>query len=218
MDETNRAADAAGEPSGSFDGYGSGAPEKLARGDEGGGAPAEDPGSAGVRRELYDWAQAIVTAIVFVVILFTFFVRVTGIKGHSMMPTLQQGDKVLLSNLFYTPRHGDIVVLTKSSFMKDPIVKRVIATEGQTVFFDAVRHEVVVDGEPLDEPYINEITNLGGIISDKKVVPKGCIFVMGDNRNNSSDSRIPEIGMIDRRDILGKLLIRIYPLDMFGPV
>ena len=172
-----------------------------------------------IKRELYDWAQAIVTAIVFVVILFTFFVRVTGIKGPSMLPTLHQDDKVLLSNMFYTPERGDIIVLTKKSFMKDPIVKRVIATEGDTLFFDSVRYELLVNGKAVEEPYINETMQSGGaILSEPVIVPEGCVFVMGDNRNNSRDSRDPLVGMVDTRYILGRLVIRVFPFGSFGPV
>ena len=135
-----------------------------------------------------------------------------------MKPTLHNRDWMVISNLFYQPKQGDIVVLTKRQFMEQPIVKRVIAVGGQTVDIDFDTGEVTVDGVVLDEPYIAEKTHRQYDVSFPAKVPENCIFVMGDNRNHSSDSRVSTLGMVDKRYILGRLLIRIFPLNQFGPV
>ena len=115
---------------------------------------AEKETKRGIAVELYEWAQALVYSVVFVVVLFTFFVRIIGVDGTSMIPTLQHNDKIVVTNMFYEPSQGDIIVLRKESFLEEPIVKRVIATEGQTVDIDFISHNVYVDGIRLDEPYI----------------------------------------------------------------
>lgn len=169
--------------------------------------------------ELYSWTHEIVTCIAFVVLLFIFVVRVLGVDGSSMLPTLHHNDKVvLLSSVFYTPQKGDIVVFTQESFNENPLVKRVIAVEGQTVDIDFVTHEVWVDGILQDEPYINEPTALQLDVEFPVTVPQGCIFVMGDNRNHSSDSRLSTIGMVDTRCVIGKVLVVIYPFNRIGVV
>ncbi len=168
--------------------------------------------------EIYDWAQALVFSLVFIVILFTFFFRIISVVGTSMVPTLHENDKIVVSNLFYQPAPGDIVVLRKDTFMSEPIVKRVIAVEGQTVDIDFISHKVSVDGITLDEPYINALTATRGDVEFPIKVPEGCIFVLGDNRNKSTDSRWSEPGMIDTRYILGKVIFRVYPFDGVGRV
>ncbi len=174
--------------------------------------------SGGFSRELYDWSDALVTSLIFVVLLFTFVIRIIGVEGSSMFPTLENNDKVLLTNMFFEPTRGDVVVFTKKGlhFGKDPdedspLVKRVIATEGQTV--NIVDGNVTVDGETLVEPYINDIIREAARIDLPVTVPEGCVFVLGDNRNFSSDSREPMIGMIDKRFILGHVMLRIWPLN-----
>ena len=111
-------------------------------------------------RDLYEWAQALVCSVLAVVVLFTFVIRLIGVDGHSMVPTLQDGDRlmVLTSLLDDQYEYGDIVVLRKDTFLEEPIVKRVIATEGQTVDIDFASGDVYVDGELLEEDYINEAT------------------------------------------------------------
>ncbi|MDL2274241.1 signal peptidase I [Oscillospiraceae bacterium OttesenSCG-928-G22] len=169
--------------------------------------------SFSLKSELYDWAQALVFALVFVVLLNTFVVRIIGVDGHSMMQTLHDGDRIVLSGLFYEPEPGDIVVLTKKSFRSEPIVKRVIAVAGQTIDINFITHEVFVDGVLQDEPYINEPTVERGDMEFPLTVEEGCIFVMGDNRNRSTDSRWSTIGMVDTRAVLGKVYFRIYPFN-----
>jgi len=158
------------------------------------------------------------------VLLFIFVIRPTGVIGDSMNSTLHDKDKLLVSNLLYEPRQGDIVVLTKKSFMTESIVKRVVAVEGQTIDVDYETNQVYVDGVALWEPYRNEPNMIKGTINKQfemeypAVVPEGHIFVMGDNRNHSIDSRHISLGMVDKRYILGRAVFRIWPLDVFGAV
>lgn len=168
--------------------------------------------------ELYDWVQCLVAALLFCVLLFSFFVRIIGIVGSSMVPTFQDGDSVVISKLFYKPQNGDIVVMRKESFGDNPIIKRVIAVEGQTINIDFDNHIVYVDGEALDEPYILEPITDSLDFSGMVTVPDNCVFVMGDNRNDSLDSRFSLIGFIDEREIMGKVLFRLLPIAKFGAV
>lgn len=160
---------------------------------------------------LFDWVQCLVGALVIGILAFMFIGRVIGVSGSSMYPTLHDTDKLIISNLFYEPEAGDIVVLQTDSFSADPIVKRVIATEGQTVDIDFANGVVYVDGAPLDEPYTNAPTYDVQDFDGEVTVPEGCIFVMGDNRNGSTDSRTDEIGMVDERCVIGKAYMIIIP-------
>ena len=160
---------------------------------------------------LYDWVQCVVGALVVGILLFMFVGRIIGVSGSSMYPTLHDTDKIVISDLFYSPKAGDIVVVQTDTFGPHPIVKRIIATEGQTVDIDFTNGIVYVDGEALDEPYINELTHDRENFSGEVTVPEGCIFVMGDNRNASTDSRTNKVGMVDERCILGKVYIVLIP-------
>ena len=164
-------------------------------------------------RDLYEWTQALVGSVLAVVLVFTFLIRLIGVDGHSMVPTLQNGDRLLVlsSLLDHDYEYGDIVVLLEESFLEEPIVKRVIATEGQTVDIDFEAGIVYVDGEALDEPYINEPTYMEEGTEFPLTVPEGCIFVMGDNRNHSSDSRDSRLGTVDTRCVLGKAVFLAFP-------
>ena len=171
---------------------------------------------AAARTEIYDWIQSIMFAILLCVILFVFFVRIVDVVGPSMNPTLENGDKLVVSDLFYNPKAGDIVIFRKDEYKPEALVKRVIATEGQTVEIDFSRGIVYVDGVALDEPYTAEPTYNQLDFKGVEVVPEGCVFVMGDNRNDSTDSRKSEIGMVDERMIVGKVLFVLFPLDHIG--
>ena len=164
-------------------------------------------------RDLYEWAQALVCSVLAVVLLFTFVIRLIGVDGHSMVPTLQDGDRLLVLNsiLYDDYQYGDIVVLRKESFLAEPIVKRVIATGGQTVDIDFETGSVYVDGELLKEDYINELTFLEEGTEFPLTVPEGSIFVMGDNRNNSNDSRDYRLGTVDTRYVIGKAVFLAFP-------
>jgi signal peptidase I len=138
-----------------------------------------------------------------------------------MVPTLHEGDLLLLQSIGYTPKQGDVVVLRKSSFMSEPIVKRVIALEGQHVVVDYATGTVSVDGEVLDEPYINEVMadTMNPVMTVLDVtVPEGSIYVMGDNRNHSSDSRDQRLGTVDSRYVLGRALFVALPFQHFGAI
>ena len=155
-----------------------------------------------------------------IMLVFILLFRIVIVDGTSMNQTLLHGDYLLLmSNTFYrNPQYGDIVVISKDSFDDgNLIVKRVIATEGQTVDIDFYAGIVYVDGIALDEPYVNTPTNTEGGMLFPLTVEEGCVFVMGDNRNKSRDSRYPEIGQVDEREILGKAIFLILPGDPDGP-
>ena len=160
---------------------------------------------------LYDWVQCVVGALVIGILLFMFVGRVIGVKGSSMYPTLHDTDRIIISDIMYEPKYGDIVVLQTDTFGPDPIVKRVIATEGQTIDINFDEGVVYVDGEALDEPYTNSPTYNRLDFTGAVTVPEGCIFVMGDNRNRSTDSRASSIGMVDKRCVLGKVYIIAVP-------
>ena len=149
-----------------------------------------------------------------VMILFLIFFRIIVVSGPSMKMTLLDGDYLLLiSNLFYRePEKGDVVVVSKQEYDNGkPIVKRVIATEGQIVDMDFANGIVYVDGLPLEEDYINTPTNLDEGSVFPQIVEEDHVFVMGDNRNNSKDSRSLEIGQVDKREVLGKVALLMVP-------
>ena len=172
--------------------------------------------------EAYTWLHDVVSCLAVVMVLFVFFLRLIGVSGPSMTPTLLNGDRViLLSNFLYREVDaGDIVVMQIPSFGTEPIVKRVIATGGQTVDIDFEAGEVYVDGVLLQEDYINELTHLSYVDGPTfpVTVPDGCLFVMGDNRNDSADSRYGPIGMVDARRVLGRVMTIVWPAARFGMV
>ena len=165
-------------------------------------------------RDLYEWVQSLVGSVLVVVAIFTFVIRMMGGDGHSMLNTLQHGDRLLVVNsmLYHDYKYGDIVILRKNGvFDDDPIVKRVIAVEGQTVDIDFTEGIVYVDGEALEEDYIREPTYTAEGTEFPLTVPEGSIFVMGDNRNGSSDSRDYRLGTVDTRYVIGKAAFLIFP-------
>ena len=165
-------------------------------------------------RDLYEWVQSLVGSVLVVVAIFTFVIRMMGVDGHSMLNTLQHGDRLLVVNsmLYHDYKYGDIVILRKNGvFDDDPIVKRVIAVEGQTVDIDFAEGIVYVDGEALEEDYIREPTYTAEGTEIPLTVPEGSIFVMGDNRNGSSDSRDYRLGTVDTRYVIGKAAFLIFP-------
>jgi signal peptidase I len=173
---------------------------------------AQESKAGRARLELYDWLQCIVSAILCGILIFVFIGRVIGVDGNSMLDTLRDRDTVIMSNLFYTPKYGDIIVFRDDKYDNNkPLVKRVIATEGQTVDIDFNTGKVFIDGHEIVEPYIREPTHESLGFKGPKTVPKGCVFVMGDNRNQSADSRSDMVGMVDTRQILGKVLFVMIP-------
>lgn len=165
-------------------------------------------------RDLYEWIQSLVGSVLVVVAIFTFGIRMLGVDGHSMLNTLQHGDRLMVVNpIFYHDyKYGDIVILRKTGvFDNEPIVKRVIATGGQTVDIDFSEGVVYVDGEALEEDYIREPTYTAEGTEFPLTVPEGSIFVMGDNRNHSTDSRDTRIGAVDTRYVVGRAVALALP-------
>ena len=165
-------------------------------------------------RDLFEWIQSLVGSVLVVVAIFTFGIRMLGVDGHSMLNTLQHGDRLMVVNpIFYHDyKYGDIVILRKTGvFDNEPIVKRVIATGGQTVDIDFSEGVVYVDGEALEEDYIREPTYTAEGTEFPLTVPEGSIFVMGDNRNGSSDSRDYRLGTVDTRYVIGKAAFLLFP-------
>ena len=183
--------------------------------------------------EAFDWAESILTAIITIVLIFTFIIRINTVDGVSMEPTLTGGQKLLVSDLFYTPDYNDIVIVQAANLDGGkPIVKRIIGLPGDTVKIDFEIGTVYRNGEPLpieikdgflyeDGHKIETPTNLSQdmISGQEYTVPENCYFVMGDNRNNSKDSRLLSvIGFVDKNYIAGRALFSIFPLSTFGAV
>ncbi len=182
---------------------------------------------------VYDYVETFCYALALMMVLLLFVFRLVTVDGDSMRETLHDQDKLIISNLFYTPETGDIVVINPESHSdsQEPIIKRVIATEGQKVYIDYEHWEVYVDGVKLDEPYIQamrekEQDRFGTDVwmdgtnmlkyREEFTVGDGMVFVMGDNRNNSLDSRNSKYGEMSVNRILGRVIVRLTP--EFGKV
>ncbi len=162
---------------------------------------------------VFDWLGSLFMALVVVLLVMTFGFRIIDVDGKSMEPTLIDSDKVLITDLFYTPHNGDIVIISHGEEYPKPLVKRVIATAGQELKLDYENNAVYVDGQKLDEPYIQGTTVRGDVAEEELngVVPEGKVFVMGDNRSISLDSRYKQIGFIDESYIIGKAQLDVIP-------
>ena len=174
-------------------------------------------------KTLYEWLEEIVIALTLVILVFTFLLRVVTVTGESMLPNFVEGQKLIVTNLGHSVEQGTVVVIT--NVLNEPIIKRVIATEGQTVDIDYETGVVYVDGEAVDETQFgleNGITTRPYSTLEAMVfpqtVPEGCVFVLGDNRSVSKDSRYTEVGMVDTRHILGEAVFTLYPFDRFGVI
>ena len=182
---------------------------------------------------VFDYVEMFVFTVIAVILLLSFCVRICVVSGTSMNNTLLNGERLLVSNLFYTPEHGDIIVLHQTSETDDtfnePIVKRVIATEGEFVKIDYLENKVYVssddnftEDEVLQEEYV--IAGKANYQRNEKrdiyvyEVPEGHLFVLGDNRPVSADSRYHEVSFVDERRVLGKVLLRFTPFSKFGKV
>ena len=183
--------------------------------------------------KIYGFIEIICISVVVVILLFTFVARLSTVEGTSMTDTLQNGDKLVVSNLFYTPKTGDIVVFQQSDgYFSEPLIKRVIAAGGQQVRIDFENWTVYVDGIALKEDdyvkrrtvtmtYKTEFYKYYANLLDETgtmVIPEGKLFVLGDNRNGSADSRFPGVGLVDRSDVMGRVLFRLFPISAFGAV
>lgn len=173
--------------------------------------PEKAPG--GLISACFDAVDSVRNAIIAVFVIFTFVFRAVGVDGGSMVPTLHDGDWLAVKSVVTEVKRGDIVIITQPWDRNVPIVKRVIAVGGDEVYIDFNLHEVYVNGEKLDEPYINEPTSLSYDMQFPLTVDEGKVFVMGDNRNDSLDSRSSRIGLIDERYIFGKAQGRLHPIQ-----
>lgn len=167
-----------------------------------------------VQREILEWVQAIAIAVVLALLVRTFVFTVVKVDGQSMEPTLQNSDRMIVWRLGYKPKAGDVVVFNPPGYAKNVYwIKRVIATEGQTVKIDYKTNSVYVDGKKIDEPYLGEemLDPSGDYDITEITVPKDCVFAMGDNRNHSTDSRF--VGCISEDSIVGEANLRFWPLN-----
>lgn len=167
----------------------------------------------------YDLFESIVIAFLVIIFLVVFVFRAVTVDGESMEPTFYNQDKIITTNFFYTPEKGDVVVVDKNNVLGKPIIKRVIAVAGDTVKYECATGFVYVNGEKITEDYINHDNSINPYTTDiETTVKDGYVFVMGDNRHNSNDSRNSEIGQINVKNILGKAVLRIYPFNAIGVI
>ena len=167
---------------------------------------------------IYDIVSVVVSAVAVIAIVFTFITRVLVVSGASMNPTLNNGDTVAISSLKRSFDYGDIVIVAQPNAMHKTLIKRVIAVGGQTVDIDSEKGIVYVDGKALDEPYVNAPVHDRENFEGKITVPKGSVFVMGDNRNASTDSRDARLGCVDTRYIMGRVYFTLFPVKNIGVV
>lgn len=171
------------------------------------------------KKEAWDWIKSLLWAVLIVAVVFGFVIKPVEVDGFSMEPTLHDNDRLIVYKLMYTPKAGDVVILDEDTGLDEALVKRVIATEGQTVNIDENGY-VKVDGVYIDEPYIAEpiAENRRGDHDYPVEVPEGCVFVMGDNRNHSTDSRFSQVSFVPVDDVVGKVVFRILPISKIGVI
>ena len=195
-------------------------------------APAPQKKKTNILSELFDYFELFIISACCVLLIFSFVTRICRVSGDSMLDTLHNTEMLLVSDFLYTPERGDIIVFHQTGDqpgdLNEPVVKRVIATEGEWIDISVSDNKLVVtiydsgkeNPRTLEEDYANYFKGTGyyNYTNYPVQVPDGCIFVMGDNRGNSLDSRSDAIGFVDVRRVLGKVVCRILPLDKFGAV
>ena len=169
-------------------------------------------------KDIYETAECVIIAFVVIVTLILFVFRAVSVDGDSMLPNMYDGDRIITTNFLYTPQKGDVVVIDENTNYGKPLIKRVIASEGDKIFIDFATGDVYINDEKLSEEYIYEKIDVQEKENINMIVPEGYVFVMGDNRNNSLDSRDPSIGLINEKNILGKAFFQMYPLNDIGVV
>ena len=167
--------------------------------------------------ELYEYVETMAFVVAALMIIFTFFFRATMVSGPSMEPTLYGGEWLVLQKIQRTNvTYGDIVNVDRTHTKEEPAIKRVIGLAGDEMDIDFEKGIVYRNGQALEEPYVKEPTYLQFDVEFPLTVPENCIFVLGDNRNDSKDSRHSDIGMVDMRRVMGKSVFRFFPLDKIG--
>ena len=169
-------------------------------------------------KKIYDFIESVSLAVLFITVCILFCFRIIVVEGDSMMNTLHDQEKIITSNFFYTAEKGDIVVTDSHNGYKKPLIKRVIATGGDTIKIDYTTGDVYINGNLLQEDYIFEKINPVPADDIEIIIPQGYVFLMGDNRNHSYDSRAQEIGLINENNLLGKAVFRISPISKIGKV
>ncbi len=160
--------------------------------------------------------EIVVGALVAAILVLTLICRTGVVDGSSMVPTMYHGDRYVISDLFYTPKQGDIVVFRPDIGGEEELwIKRVIAVEGQTVYIDPETYRVYVDGEMLDEPYLKGMGTIPHTTQNPITVPEGCIYVLGDNRSISHDSRYEDLGCVEIGQLAGRVILRFWPVKDF---
>ena len=169
-----------------------------------------DAGKKSAKKEVIEWIQAIVIAVVLALVVRSFIFTVVRVDGQSMEPTLEHNNRMIVWRLGHEPKQGDIVIFNPPGYDKKIFwVKRVIATEGQRVEIDYATNSVYVDGKKLDEPYLGEVMQNMNTLTEIDV-PKDCVFLLGDNRNHSTDGRV--IGPVSKNCVIGEAVLRFWPL------
>lgn len=212
--------------------------EELVQGTEDVTETAASPGTkkapkkkGSLFNDIMEILETMMVSVFVILLLFTYFIRPVTVDGHSMVPTLNNGDRLVMYRLFYKPHTGDVIIINNheahvlengtviplETHLVECLIKRVIAVSGQELRIDASKGEVWVDGELLDEPYINEpVLTDDRAFSYPITIPEGYVFVMGDNRNHSTDSRSPYVGLVSEKDVMGKAFFEYYAAEDKG--